>query len=39
MAPEREVPPEGHHQNFVTYADGAVRLSALSGHQVIWVGK
>ena len=30
-----------HHfiriQNFVSYAAGAVRLSALSGHQVIWV--
>lgn len=25
--------------NFVSYAAGAVRLSALSGHQVIWVGK
>jgi transketolase len=25
-------------QNFVSYASGAVRLSALSGHQVIWVG-
>jgi len=24
-------------QNFVSYAAGAVRLSALSGHQVIWV--
>jgi len=24
--------------NFVSYAAGAVRLSALSGHQVIWVG-
>ena len=26
-------------QNFVSYASGAWRLSALSGHQVIWVGK
>lgn len=26
-------------QNFVSYAAGAVRLSALSKHQVIWVGK
>jgi transketolase len=26
-------------QNFVSYAAGAVRLSALSGHQVIWVGE
>lgn len=26
-------------QNFVSYASGAVRLSALSGHQVIWVGE
>lgn len=25
-------------QNFVSYAAGAVRLSALSKHQVIWVG-
>ncbi|KAG6831491.1 hypothetical protein H0H87_005058 [Tephrocybe sp. NHM501043] len=25
--------------NFVSYASGAVRLSALSGHQVIWVGE
>jgi len=24
-------------QNFVSYAAGAVRLSALTGHQVIWV--
>ena len=24
-------------QNFVSYAAGSVRLSALSGHQVIWV--
>lgn len=27
------------YQNFVSYAAGAVRLSALSGHQVIWVGQ
>lgn len=26
------------YQNFVSYAAGAVRLSALSKHQVIWVG-
>ena len=28
----------GTFLNFVSYAAGAVRLSALSGHQVIWVG-
>lgn len=31
------VSPDYVLQNFVSYAAGAVRLSALSGHQVIWV--
>ncbi|KAF8323137.1 putative transketolase [Clavulina sp. PMI_390] len=31
------VPFGGTFLNFVSYASGAVRLSALSGHQVIWV--
>ncbi|KAK1222790.1 Transketolase [Marasmius sp. AFHP31] len=31
------VPFVGTFMNFVSYAAGAVRLSALSGHQVIWV--
>ncbi|KAF9643001.1 transketolase [Thelephora ganbajun] len=31
------VPYIGTFLNFVSYAAGAVRLSALSGHQVIWV--
>jgi transketolase len=31
------VPYVGTFLNFVSYAAGAVRLSALSGHQVIWV--
>ncbi|KAF7322805.1 Transketolase [Mycena chlorophos] len=32
------IPFVGTFLNFVSYAVGAVRLSALSGHQVIWVG-
>lgn len=32
------IPFIGTFLNFVSYAAGAVRLSALSGHQVIWVG-
>ncbi|KAL6309105.1 transketolase [Sparassis latifolia] len=32
------VPFVGTFLNFVSYAAGAVRLSALSKHQVIWVG-
>lgn len=31
------IPYSGTFLNFVSYAAGAVRLSALSGHQVIWV--
>ncbi|CAG7855106.1 Probable transketolase Short=TK [Serendipita indica DSM 11827] len=31
------IPFGGTFLNFVSYAAGAVRLSALSGHQVIWV--
>ncbi|KAL0572632.1 Transketolase [Marasmius crinis-equi] len=31
------IPFVGTFLNFVSYAAGAVRLSALSGHQVIWV--
>ncbi|PRT56186.1 Transketolase 1 [Wickerhamiella sorbophila] len=31
------IPYGGTFLNFVSYAAGAVRLSALSGHQVIWV--
>jgi transketolase len=31
------IPFIGTFLNFVSYAAGAVRLSALSGHQVIWV--
>ncbi|KDQ59477.1 hypothetical protein JAAARDRAFT_622289 [Jaapia argillacea MUCL 33604] len=31
------IPFIGTFMNFVSYAAGAVRLSALSGHQVIWV--
>jgi len=33
------IPFIGTFLNFVSYAAGAVRLSALSGHQVIWVGQ
>lgn len=32
------IPYSGTFLNFVSYAAGAVRLSALSQHQVIWVG-
>ncbi|KAF7304727.1 Transketolase [Mycena kentingensis (nom. inval.)] len=32
------IPFIGTFLNFVSYGAGAVRLSALSGHQVIWVG-
>ena len=32
------IPFIGTFLNFVSYAAGAVRLSALTGHQVIWVG-
>jgi transketolase len=32
------IPFAGTFLNFVSYAAGAVRLSALSKHQVIWVG-
>lgn len=32
------IPYVGTFLNFVSYAAGALRLSALSGHQVIWVG-
>lgn len=31
------IPYGGTFLNFVSYAAGAVRLSALSGHQVVWV--
>ncbi|PWY98937.1 putative transketolase [Testicularia cyperi] len=31
------IPTAGTFLNFVSYAIGAVRLSALSGHRVIWV--
>ncbi|KAF7777500.1 hypothetical protein Agabi119p4_3572 [Agaricus bisporus var. burnettii] len=31
------IPFVGTFMNFVSYAAGAVRLAALSGHQVIWV--